>query len=270
MKLPRKPSVSGLFYPADPSTLKGSVAKYISQAKIESNRPVKLLIVPHAGYTYSGKIAGEGYAEVREGDYDHVVLLGPSHRHYFKGMAESGEHAWQTPLGDIGVKKLNLKEIEINSPYHKDEHCLEVQVPFIKYLFPNALISPILLSGPHSQAVKMAESLFPMDTQDTLWVVSSDFNHTGPNFRHYPLDYGFSSGESMDHRAVDFITSGDINGFHSYLDETNATICGALPILVAMHLIKKLKLPSFTFKKYDCSGRQTGDSSSVGYATLYC
>ena len=270
MKLLRKPSVSGMFYPSEPSALKGTIVKYISQAKVESDRPVKLLIVPHAGYSYSGKIAGEGYAEARDNNYSHVILLGPSHRHYFEGMAESGEHAWQTPIGEIGVKKLNIEEIEINSAYHKDEHCLEVQVPFVKHLFPNTMISPILLSGPHSQAEKMAESLFPMDSEETLWVISSDFNHTGPNFRHYPIDYGFSSGESMDQRAIEFITSGDINGFRRFLNKINATICGALPILVAMHLVKMLKLPNFSFKNYDSSGRQTGDSSSVGYATLYC
>ena len=270
MKLLRKPSVSGVFYPADSSALKSNVIKFISQAKLESKKPVKFLIVPHAGYSYSGKIAGEGYAEVRNRNYDHIILLGPSHRHYFNGMAESGEHAWQTPIGEIEVKKLNIREIETNSPYHRDEHCLEVQVPFITYLFPDAKISPILLSGPHAQAAKMAETLFPMDSEKTLWVISSDFNHTGPNFRHYPLDYGFSSGEAMDQRAIDFITGGDIEGFRRFLDETSATICGALPILVAMHLMKKLKLPNFTFKNYDCSGRQTGDSSSVGYAALYC
>jgi len=270
MKTLRKPSVAGMFYPANRSTLHNTIASYIQNASVQSQTRVKLLIVPHAGYSYSGKIAGEGYVEVRDEKYDHIVLLGPSHRHYFKGMAQSGENAWQTPLGEVEILRLNLREIESSSPYHKDEHCLEVQVPFIHYLFPGAKISPILLSGPHSQAEKMAEILAKLESENTLWVISSDFNHTGPNFQHYPNDFGFNSGEEMDHSAVEFITAGDIQGFGRFLENTSATICGALPILVAMHLAKRFKLPNFTLKKYDSSGRQTGDSSSVGYAALYC
>lgn len=269
MKHLRKPSVAGMFYPSDRSALKQTIIKYISQSRIESKSKIKFLIVPHAGYTYSGKIAGEAYAEVRDQDYRHIILLGPSHRFFFKGMAASGSTAWQTPLGDIQIERPSIEGITESATYHQDEHCLEVQVPFISYLFPGSILSPILLSGPHSQAGGMAMSLSELDSEDTLWIISSDFNHTGPNFKHYPADFGFDSGEAMDRRSIDFITDGDIKGFSRFLESTQATICGALPILVAMHLIKKTKRSNFTLKNYDCSGRQTGDPSSVGYAALF-
>lgn len=265
----RKASVAGIFYPADPQALKNHIRKFLSLAKVESKLPVKFLIVPHAGYSYSGKIAGEAYAEIETGAYKHVIAMGPSHRFYFKGIAESDESLWESPLGTVNIKLLNRKNITSKSEYHRGEHCLEVQIPFLKYLLPKTEISPLLLSGPHTQAKNLAETLIALDSEHTLWVISSDFSHTGPSFQHFPREFGFDSGETMDLKAIEYITSGDIKGFLDFLARTESSICGALPILVALHLLKKMGRPDFRFKKYDSSGRQTGDQSSVGYAALF-
>ncbi len=266
----RRPAVAGLFYPADPVVLKRDVLAFLSASRVESQRPPKLLIVPHAGYSYSGKIAGEAFAEASRHRYKRILLLGPSHRHYFEGIVESREPIWNSPLGETPVAFLDDGEVIKDSQYHRNEHCLEVQIPFIRCLFPEAEISPLLLSGPLSQAESFARHLVSLASDDTLWVISSDFNHTGPNFQHYPDRFGFGSGKEMDIKAIEYIAEGDIEGFAAFLNRTQATICGALPILVAMNLIKRMDIGSFQFKKYDCSGDQTGDASSVGYAALYC
>lgn len=219
---------------------------------------------------YSGKVAAEGYSEIPLNRYQHVILLGPSHRHYFKGIAESEETRWETPLGLTRIQPLNHHKIIRNSDYHRNEHCLEVHIPFIKSILPEATVSPLLLSGSYSNAKEYAKVLARFDSDDVLWIVSSDFNHTGPNFQHNPSQFGYESGEEMDLKAIEFITEGDINGFIQFLEETKATICGALPIIVIMYIAKHLNNKNFVFKRYDCSGRQTNDINSVGYATLYC
>lgn len=269
MKTHRSPAVAGMFYPNNPKQLTRDVNKYLSAAKKTGERKVKFLIVPHAGYMYSGRVAGAGFSEATENDYEHVIVLGPSHRYSFKGLAESEANVWDLPNGSARIKAIDKPAVLKSSRYHEDEHCLEVQFPFLLHLFPTALYSPILLSGPYQQASRLADLLLDLDDSNTLWVISSDFNHVGPGFHHFPRNFGYGSGEAMDRQAIDHIVAGDIEGLVAFLEKTHATICGALPILTAMHLIKQMKLPEFTFKSYDCSGNQTGDQNSVGYAALF-
>ncbi|MBU2512820.1 AmmeMemoRadiSam system protein B [bacterium] len=270
MEKHRKPAVAGMFYQSNPQRLRNEIDSFISSSPKRSSEKVKFLISPHAGYVYSGKIAGESFAEVKGESYEHVILLGPSHRHHFHGMVESDSLYWDLPLGSLKIAAVDSPGIHQNFGFHENEHCLEVQLPFLHSLYPDARYSPILLSGSFEEANKYADTLKSLDSDETLWVISSDFNHVGPNFQHYPEQFGYHSGESMDLEAIDFVTRGDIQGFIAFMKKTNATICGALPILVAMHLIKKLNRRGFVFKSYDCSGKQTGDSNSVGYAALYC
>jgi len=270
MKHNRKAAVSGYFYPDNPTTLKSSIVNYLSLSQRESSDTVRMLIVPHAGYTYSGKIAAESYSEITTDNFNHIILLGPSHRYSFKGVCGTDVKNWESPLGMIKIKSLNDKGITINSDYHANEHSLEVQIPFLKFLLPEAVLTPLLLSGPCNLAQKIANQLISLDAEDVLWVISSDFNHVGPNFHYYPDDHNFESGEKLDFLALKHIVSGNINDFQSYLSQYSATICGALPILVGMYLREKIGLPNFTLKNYDCSGNQTNDINSVGYGSLYC
>jgi len=265
----RRNAMAGLFYPNDPVTLKNQIISFLSQSKRTSTQPVRFLIVPHAGYRYSGTTAGAGYAEIITDRIQRVILLGPSHRHYFQGLAATTDTQWETPLGSVELESIDHPRLLKNAMVHRDEHCLEVQIPFLQFLLPNARIIPLLLGGPRAQAGSLAEILSPFDSQDTLWVISSDFNHTGPNFQYEPKAYGYRSGEELDRKAIAYITAGDIDGFQVFLEKTEATICGALPILVAMHLIRKRGQGQFVFKAYDCSGKQTQDLNSVGYAALY-
>ena len=269
MTLIRENAVEGLFYTGDAAVLKKNIASFLGESEKTASKPVKIIITPHAGYRYSGRIAGAAYKEVDSSRFRHIILLGPSHRHYFEGVAETNEDVWQTPLGPLEIIHLNDSSIAKNATFHSKEHCLEVQLPFIKYLMPEAGISPLLLSGDRSSAETISKRLLSFDNDDVLWVISSDFNHTGPNFQHMPGKLGYDSGKTMDQEAIQLITAGDISSFTSFLKRTQSTICGALPILVAMHLTRLMNRPAFSFKAYDCSGDQTGDINSVGYGALY-
>ncbi|NQU63373.1 MAG: AmmeMemoRadiSam system protein B [SAR324 cluster bacterium] len=270
MKSTRKSAVDGLFYPNDPAVLQKSISSFLKASQKEATSPVKFIIAPHAGYSYSGKVAGAVYTEIASERFNHVILLGPSHRHYFQGVAESVADEWETPLGPIEISHLNHQNIVKSELYHSKEHCLEVQFPFIKYLNPSARVSPLLLSGERSHAATIAQQLLHFDSEETLWIISSDFNHTGPSFHYIPEKVGYRSGKIMDQEAIRLITAGDIDKFSNFLEETHSTICGALPILVAMYLNQFMSRQNFVFKTYDCSGNQTGDVNSVGYAALYC
>ncbi|MDH5561423.1 MAG: AmmeMemoRadiSam system protein B [Deltaproteobacteria bacterium] len=269
MKSHRKAAVAGRFYPSNPKILSQEVKSFIDRSKHRTAYPVKFLIVPHAGYIYSGKTAGEAYAEITQNNYKKIVLLGPSHRYHFEGIAESGLSYWDTPLGSSEVLVLNSPHILKEQRYHQLEHSLEVQLPFLQYLKSGIALIPLLLSGNHQSAEEIASTLLQLDDKDTLWVISSDFNHTGPDFGHIPDQFGYKDGREMDLQAIKIIERGDIQVFRSFLEQTRSTICGALPILVAMLLIQSLSLRPFVFKKYDCSANMTGDIHSVGYGALY-
>lgn len=268
MKRLRPPAVAGSFYPSEPKELRAQIAGYLSRRSPRAKKPPRFLIVPHAGYVYSGQVAASAFAEVQGAAFERVLLLGPSHRFYFDGAAATLDSAWQTPLGDVAVTRPSGWGL-IESSYHAPEHSLEVQVPFIQAVLPQAKLMPLLLSGSQEQAPELAEQLLPLVDASTLVVVSSDFNHVGPSFRFDPSAAGYADGEAMDQAALDWIKQGDQQGFARYLKRTGATICGALPILTAMEMARRLGFGPFVFQEYACSAQISPGPNSVGYASLY-
>jgi predicted class III extradiol MEMO1 family dioxygenase len=151
----RPPAVAGLFYPREPSRLRDLVSEYLAQAPIVGGAAPKALIVPHAGYIYSGSTAAAAYAQVsqRRRDIRRIVLIGPSHRVYLRGMAVPAAEVFQTPLGMVPVD-LELKArllaseqvVEADAP-HADEHCLEVQLPFLQMMFDDFTLLPLVIGA---------------------------------------------------------------------------------------------------------------------------
>src|SRR5690349_12126616 len=180
----RPPAVAGLFYPGDPSELRDEVSGYLAQTDPTVGAPPKALIVPHAGYIYSGVIAAAAYSQVsqRRRNIRRVVLIGPSHRVYLRGMAAPEAEAFQTPLGIVPVDR-ELKArllahpsvIESDSP-HASEHSLEVQLPFLQMLFDEFTLLPLALGSatPADVARALAEV---WGGEETLVLVSSDLSH---------------------------------------------------------------------------------------------
>jgi hypothetical protein len=212
----RRPAVAGLFYPDDAKQLASQVRGFLDAARPvaapapEANaspiaRP-KALIAPHAGYVYSGPIAGHAYARIAAGadqitrPITRVVLLGPSHRLPFQGLAYCSAERFATPLGEIPVDRGAIDAIddlpqvqELDSAFD-GEHCLEVQLPFLQVLLTQFSIVPLLVGTARGgEVAEVLERLW--GGSETLIVISSDLSHY--------LDY--ASARSIDQRTSDAI-----------------------------------------------------------------
>ena len=183
----RSPAVAGSFYPDSPQILSAQVGKFIDDAALtETDGELIGLIAPHAGYVYSGHVAGYAYKQLMGQSFDTVVLLGLSHRYPIGTAAVYARGAFRTPLGDIPIDEDLAAEItRLNSnivdlpPAHTNEHSLEVQLPFLQYLLPDCRIVPILLQDdspenviPLSQAIAEA-----MGNRSYLLIGSTDLCH---------------------------------------------------------------------------------------------
>lgn len=180
----RSPAVAGLFYPDDPSQLRDAVSEYLAQAPAAAAEPPKALIVPHAGYIYSGGIAGAAYAQIahRSSRIRRVVLIGPSHRVYLRGLAVPAAEAFRTPLGVVPIDRelksralAHAQVVETDEP-HAPEHSLEVQLPFLQMLLDDFSLLPLALGSVSPPAV--ARVLADVwGNEETLVLVSSDLSH---------------------------------------------------------------------------------------------
>lgn len=183
----REPAVAGSFYTDSAVQLKAEVDRFLATETRSEIQP-RALIVPHAGYCYSGAVAGESYAYLKNyaDTIERVVLLGPSHRVYLKGCAISSYQYFNTPLGQIEVDKdsyqqlLNAGLVEVSDPTHALEHSLEVQLPFLQLALNNFKIVPIVvgLSGPEN--ISEILNVLHVNNPSTLVVVSSDLSHYNP------------------------------------------------------------------------------------------
>jgi AmmeMemoRadiSam system protein B len=179
----RPAAVAGSFYPRGPEELNATVAGLLA-AQHGSARPPKALIVPHAGYVYSGNVAAQAYGSLGAAAraLRRVLLLGPSHREWFRGLAVPTVQAFATPLGTVrvdtaAVGKLSAQSGVVRSDSaHAFEHSLEVQLPFLQHLAPTAEIVPVV-AGDASPAEVAAVIEELWDGAETLIVVSSDLSH---------------------------------------------------------------------------------------------
>jgi MEMO1 family protein len=180
----RPPAVAGLFYPGDPSQLRDAVSEYLAQAPTVAGATPKALIVPHAGYIYSGSMAAAAYSQIahRGREIRRVVLIGPSHRVYLRGMAAPATEGFLTPLGMVPIDR-ELKArvlahehvVEADAP-HAQEHCLEVQLPFLQMLLDDFTLLPLALGSASPPAVASVLAAV-WGGEETLVLVSSDLSH---------------------------------------------------------------------------------------------
>lgn len=184
MQTVRTPAVAGLFYPADAAELQTQVRGFLDQVEPPAEPPPKAIIVPHAGYIYSGPIAASAYARLRAArDMIHrVVLLGPSHRVGFRGIAVSGMEAFATPLGRIAVDQAaveqlrKLPEVGYLEQAHAQEHSLEVHLPFLQEVLGSFKLVPLVVGEARPTEVgAVLEALW--GGPETLIVISSDLSH---------------------------------------------------------------------------------------------
>lgn len=183
METVRNPAVAGTFYPADPVSLSTLIDSFIDDDKQYTSAP-KAIIAPHAGYVYSGAVAGQVYAQLAPAAsvISRVVLLGPSHRFAFRGMAVPTSKSFRTPLGDIAIDAAAIQQI-IDLPgvgfmdqAHEDEHSLEVHLPFLQHVLDDFTLVPIVVGEIDKERVAgLLQRLW--GGPETLIVISSDLSH---------------------------------------------------------------------------------------------
>ena len=253
-------AVAGMFYPRDPSHLEQLLEKFFSGAG--STGDSLGIVSPHAGYIYSGQVAACAFATVPADFSGTFVLIGPSHRGY---MTCGSTIPWETPLGvvDTDTELATALDIEIDEFSHRDEHSLEVQVPFIKYRFPRARIAPVMMgsqdiSGVTALAGKIVTAV-KRTKRNVRIVASSDFSHYVPE----------AKANVDDLYAIEALHTLDVTEFYRRIEERGVSACGYGPIAVMVTAASMLGAKAAELIRYATSGDVTGDRREVvGYAAI--
>lgn len=264
MEALRYPAVAGRFYPGDCTALVQDLESYLSPPEVE--KPALGCIVPHAGYIYSGPVAGAVYANI---EVPHkCVVLCPNHTGRGRPLAIMSSGAWQTPLGSVEINSQlarNLKEefplMSEDSDAHRAEHAIEVQLPFLQKKRPHFTFVPIALGTAKFETLeKLGEALAQVVTRQNepvLIVASSDMNH-------YESD---AVTRVKDHKAVERILEFDTRGLYEVVTQQDVSMCGFGPAIVMLTAAKRLGAESAELIKYATSGDVSGDRDMVvGYA----
>jgi AmmeMemoRadiSam system protein B len=279
----REPAVAGQFYPGNRAQLSAELDDMLDRENTSTvSGRVRALISPHAGYVYSGRTAGKGFALLKNCEYRRIIVIAPSHRVHFRGLAASEYTAYRTPLGDVSVDidavyetvSAGVKGIEELTQAHIGEHALEVQLPFLQKVLPDVPVVPFICGElDDALAETLAGALMKFWNEDTLWVISSDFTHYGYSFGYLPFTDNVKENlKALDMGAVEKITDLDYIGLSNYIKETGATICGAAPVKLLLKTIETAHSANSVkaeLIEYTNSGELTGDfSHAVGYASI--
>ncbi|MFH1664650.1 MAG: AmmeMemoRadiSam system protein B [Candidatus Omnitrophota bacterium] len=261
----RKPAVSGQFYPDDKSRLLKDLEKMVPDSEHKVNAIGA--VVPHAGYVYSGGVAGEVYARLKPKKT--YIILSPNHTGCGTRFAALDED-WRTPLGSIGADKelleammQNTDLIEIDPAAHMFEHSVEVQLPFIQMISRDASIVPITIRyGDMSEYEEVSGAIVSAvegTGRDVTIVASSDMTHYEPR----------ESAAEKDQMAIRKIIGLDPKGLLTIVREKDISMCGYIPVVIMLMCAVKMKAKKAELVKYADSGDVTGDTEQVvGYAGI--
>jgi hypothetical protein len=265
----RPAALAGSFYPADPIELQAQLDTFIpsSPSPLPSTQRVVGMIVPHAGYGYSGEVAALAYRLLQNQPISTVFLIGPSHEKNFRGASIWTKDSWETPLGNIPVHTQLAKRIKKWAPLfkhsntlHNTEHSLETQIPFIQKVLPHATIVPILISNPIFSK-RLANVIRPYleERSDVVVIASSDLSHYHPDFK----------ARAIDQRTLGALLQGIPSAFLRKIKQKNVELCGDAAVLTLLELKFFQKKGAMRLLGYKHSGHVTGDKDRVvGYASL--
>ncbi len=252
---------AGSWYSADPERLKAQLeemleraspladeqtANKLTTANQRLEEPVTAIVVPHAGYAFSGQAAAHAYGLVADRQVKRVILLGPSHHVGFHGAALPAASAFATPLGALTVDRATVDELvtyplfAVLPEVHKVEHSLELQLPFIRQTLGDVPIVPIIIGqlNDESEMRLIAEVLRGFMQDGDLLVVSSDFTHYGPRYEYEPYDGPIRAVvQELDRSSFSHLAKLDLEGFVQFQHETKDTICGFFPCAVMCALM---------------------------------
>ncbi len=270
MEAVRKPMLAGTWYPADPVRLRTDIETYIADAREEmTDGSVVGIIAPHAGYMYSGAVAAHAYKAVRRDLFDVVILVGPSHRAYFKGASIYDGDGYETPLGITPIEKvLAEKIVEYGNGFVSlvpddclPENSLEIQVPFIQVAFGTIPFVPILMGTQDLITCKAVADAIIQAAKGRrfLMIASSDFSHY----------HSYDKAVAMDSAALAYIEKMDDEGFLRGIEHGTFEACGAGPVAVTTMVAREMKADTVKVFAYMNSGDITGEKNGVvGYAAV--
>jgi len=262
----REPIAAGQFYPGSADGLQKMLESMVDDRAAKINAIG--LVSPHAGYIYSGVVAGAVISKVKFKDT--FVLIGPNHTGRGKNFSIMTEGSWITPMGEVEIDSELAKQILASSSYltedaaaHQYEHSLEVQVPFLQYFKADVRIVPIILGQARGDVYKkigreLADAIKQSKHQVTI-LASSDMTHYEPQ----------ESARKKDNKAIEAILNLDADELLKRVADFDISMCGYAPVVALITAAKELGAKKAELVKYQTSGDASGDYSSVvGYAGI--
>ncbi|MGM5482425.1 MAG: AmmeMemoRadiSam system protein B [Nanobdellota archaeon] len=281
----RKPYVAGQFYENDKGSLKKQLEKAFEHQlgpglpdKTKNYGSVRGAVVPHAGIMFSGMCAAHSYKAIREsGEYDTFVLIGFSHGQLESNQIVTTNENWETPMGVVHCDTQLVDElvkderIVIDKKAMQYEHSIEVQLPFLQYLYSKPQILPLLVSQncDFAELAKEINKVITKFERKVCCIASSDFTHYGPSFGFVPFEKDVKKNIfKLDQGAIEEIKILSVKGFLDYLQSTAATICGRNSIALLLELLTN-NVNRIELLKYYTSGDLLDDyTNSVSYASI--
>jgi AmmeMemoRadiSam system protein B len=262
----RHPAVAGRFYPHDRASLRDEAGAYLTD--VQSRGPIRVLgcIAPHAGYMYSGHVAGAVFARTEVPQC--CIVLCPNHTGMGPALSIMSEGAWETPLGNVPIDttlaaslKQRFPALQEDSAAHRAEHAAEVELPFLQLRQPDLRFVPIALGTRQfatlTQLGHAIADVIAAQEQAVLIVASSDMNH-------YESD---AVTRSKDHQAIERILVLDPEGLHDVVTQQDISMCGLGPAVTMLTAARRLGAKSAELVKYATSADVSGDREKVvGYA----
>jgi AmmeMemoRadiSam system protein B len=262
----RRPAVAGRFYPGDPETLRRDIHQYTS---VTGNKIHAIgCVAPHAGYMYSGHVAGAVYARLELPQ--RYIILCPNHTGVGEPLAMMSEGSWRTPLGDVPIDTELAKALRARFPLlaedeiaHRAEHALEVQLPFLQELAGTFKFVPITVGTSRFDALSVLgiamSQVIESDAKGVLIVASSDMNHYE----------GDQATRVKDRKAIDKVLALDPKGLYETVLKEDISMCGFGPTVSMLTAAIRLGAKSAQLVKYATSGDVSGDRDTVvGYAGI--
>ena len=263
----RKPSVAGYFYPSNPKKLHDMIERLVD-SKAEAKKGI-CIISPHAGYEYSGRVAGRLFASVQLPEK--FIIIGPNHRDVSTNLALMKTGTWETPLGnvpiDTSLAESLMKQTDLiveDDRSHQKEHSLEVQIPFIQYFKKNISIVPISIAyyTPYEELEELGKAVsqaIRKSGQEVLIVASTDMSHYVSQ----------DEARKKDFLAIEKILQLDAKGLYEIVKRERITMCGFQPTTAGIIASKDLNAKKAELIHYQTSGDVSGNFSEVvGYAGI--
>ena len=274
----RRPAAAGLFYPSDRDELFQSIERAFLDSrigpgkippKIKSEERIYGIISPHAGISYSGAVAANGFYAISPTYYKDVVMIGPNHYGIGSMVAIMKNGTWLTPLGAVKINSdmahlivKNSKVIDEDGFAHSRDHCLEVQIPFFLFIWRHEfrIVPIVMITQDMNTSMDIGRSIARVISgSETLLVASSDFTHYESN----------EEAHRKDTKLIDSILSLDIISFYSILEKERVSACGYGPIASIMTAAKLCGATRGKLLSYATSGDVTGDNTAVvGYSSI--